>query len=70
MVEYKIIIKKRFSIFKTVLRVCANTNSIMEVEKMIQEKLKETYFSIVTAEEGRIFMTSTYDIESMEVLPQ
>lgn len=69
MVEYKIIIKKRSSWFKTVLQVCANTDKLEEIENLIQDKLKENYFSIVTAK-GKLYITSTYDIECVEVLPQ
>lgn len=69
MVEYKIIIKKRFSWFKTVLKVCANTDSLGDIEKLIQDKLEDKYFSIAT-KENKLYVTSTYDIETVEVLPQ
>ena len=66
--QYKIIIKKRNSIFKTVLTVWANTNNLEDVENLIKDKINKTYFSIVTSD-AKVYVISTYEIEEVVVKP-
>ena len=66
--KYKIVIKKRYNIFKDKIVVWANTNDLCDIENLIQEKLKKNYFSIVTVD-AKVYVLSSYEVEKVEVFP-
>ena len=66
--SYKLLIRLRFKLFRKKIAVFANTDNLEEIEELIQEKLKQSYFSIVTAD-ATIYTVNSYDIEEIEVIP-
>ena len=68
MVIYKISIKRKFHRRKKNVYVLVEDNNLSNLENMLQEKLKEPYFSIVT-QDKKMYIYNSFDIESIEVLP-